>query len=46
MLFTFDINISSLGITSLERLLDRIENPNKMIEKVIVPFSLKNAKAC
>lgn len=44
-LTTFDINISSLGITSLERLLDRIENPNKMIEKVIVPFSLKERES-
>lgn len=44
-LSTFDINITNLGRTSLTRLLEKINDPTKLSEKVTVPFTLKKRES-
>lgn len=44
-LTSFDINIETLGRTSLQRLLRKIENRSVKAEKVIVPFELKERES-
>lgn len=39
-LTTFDVNIKSLGRSSLHRLLEKILNKDAQVEKVVVPFTL------
>ncbi|MFD0846630.1 LacI family DNA-binding transcriptional regulator [Streptococcus saliviloxodontae] len=44
-LTSFDINIETLGRTSLQRLLEKIKNSDVKAEKIIVPFDLKERES-